>query len=188
MGHRPKLERQGLAASAGALLILPPFMALTHHLSLHTELKFLLFPPLASLGYRAFRTPWGTATQFRSVVVAPTLGSVCGLALNTWIGLNAPAIAFAVIAGILLVDVLRADAPPTLAVSVLVLLATDPGWAFPLSVLAATSGLYLIFLVWRRLLTLSPSIARACARPRARGEPRAGGHRRPRRGPSDSSG
>lgn len=144
--------RRDRVAAVGALLVLSALTAALQHLSVHTELRFLLFPPLASLGYRAFRNPHSEAARVRSMVLAPTLGSVCGLALHTWLGLTALAAALAVAAGIAAVEALRADAPPTLAVAVLALFTTDPGWAFPLSVLTATSSLHLIFLAWLRLL------------------------------------
>lgn len=144
------------AARAGApflsvLIILPGLLALFELLATQTELKFLLFPPLASIGYRIFRQPDGLPAHWRSVILAPTIASLGGLGLNSWGGLSATTTAIAVLTGIVIVEVLRADAPPTLAVVLLALFATDLGWTFPVSVLAATTALYLIFQVWRRL-------------------------------------
>lgn len=177
--HRPRSRRRPARPFLSVLIILPGMLALFELLATQTELKFLLFPPLASIGYRIFRQPHGLPTHWRSVILAPTLGSLCGLGLNTWGGLNAPTTALAALAGIVIVEALRADAPPTLAVILLALFGTHLDWTFPASVRAATATLYLIFRIWRRLTHPQPAPG-----PRAEG----GGQRRGRRWAPPSTG
>src|SRR5260370_42330785 len=53
-------------------------------------------------------------------------------------------------AGVVIVELLRVHAPPTVAVALLALF-TPPSWIFPVSVLLATTALYGVFLAWRRV-------------------------------------
>ncbi|GAA5119365.1 HPP family protein [Haloechinothrix salitolerans] len=155
--RRPALGWRDRPGVVGALLILPALLGVLELLSVHTQLKFLLIPPLASIGYRIFRAPHAAATRARSVILAPTLGSLCGLLLSTWSGLTTLSTALAVAAGILIVEAVAADAPPTLAITLLALFGTDPDWTYPLSVLVATTSLYVVFLGWRWLAFPSAS-------------------------------
>jgi hypothetical protein len=52
---------------------------------------------------------------------------------------------------VVIVELLRAHAPPTVAVALLPLFTRPPSWIFPVSVLLATMALYGVLLAWRRV-------------------------------------
>jgi len=147
-GGAPAAQRAALAA---VLVVLPGILALLQFASSRTELKLLLFPPLAAIGYQILRSPHSPLAHLRSVVLAPTLASVFGIGLATAGGLQVWTTAAATVAGVVIVELLRAHAPPTLAVALLALFTRTPSWIYPVSVLLATTALYGVFLVWRHL-------------------------------------
>lgn len=116
--------------------------------SVRSDLKVLLFPPLAAIGYRVFREAGTDAARLRSVVVGPVVGSLCGWGLAAAGGMQAWTVAVAVLAGIAVVEVLRADAPPVLAIVLLALFVGRPDWRYPLAVLVATAFVYVIYQAW----------------------------------------
>lgn len=144
-GRRARTERRICLASV--VVVLPALLVALQAFGTRTQLKFLLFPPLAAIGYRLFRYPRSRAAQLRSVLVAPSLGSGLGLVLSRAGGLTSWTTAAAVVGGIAIIETLRAEAPPTLAIVLLALFA-HPTWVFPASVVASTIALYTIFQVW----------------------------------------
>jgi hypothetical protein len=140
--------RRALICRVSAFVILPTLLVILESVSVRTQLKFLLFPPLAAIGFRMFREPAGKAANWRSAVAAPVLASVAGLVLSQAGGLSTWTTATATLTAMLLIEVLDADAPPALAVVLLALFA-QPSWVFPVSVVAATVSLYAIFVIWR---------------------------------------
>lgn len=134
---------------ASVVVLLPAILVLVEEAAARTDVKVLLFPPLAAIGYRVFRHPGSAATGWRSVVLGPVVGSLCGLGLDAASGLRAWTVALAVLAGIAIIEVLRADAPPPLAIILLALFVGRPDWRYPLAVLAATALVFATFRAWR---------------------------------------
>jgi RsiW-degrading membrane proteinase PrsW (M82 family) len=147
-GASAESRGQRIVFLASVIVILPSMLVVLQVLATRTDLKFLLFPPLAALGYRMFRQPYSNATYWRSVVAAPALGSALGFALSSAGGLTAWTTAVAALGGIAIIEGLRAEAPPTLAI-ILLALFVHVTWRFPVSVLASTVCLSLIFRAWR---------------------------------------
>jgi|SRR5947209_763137 len=144
----PAAQRASLAA---VLVVLPGMLALLEFASSRTDLKMLLFLPVAAIGYQVLRTPHSPLAHLRSVVLAPTLASVIGTGLAAAGGLQVWTTAAAALAGVVIVELLRAHAPPTVAVALLALFTRPPSWIFPVSVLLATTALYGVFLAWRHV-------------------------------------
>jgi hypothetical protein len=115
--------RRALICRVSAFVILPTLLVILESVSVRTQLKFVLFPPLAAIGFRMFREPAGKAANWRSAVAAPVLASVAGLVLSQAGGLSAWTTATATLTAMLLIEVLDADAPPALAVVLLALFA-----------------------------------------------------------------
>jgi hypothetical protein len=139
------------AALAAVLVVLPGMIAFMQFASSRTDLKLLLFPPLAAIGYTVLRTPHSPLAHLRSVVLAPTLASVFGTGLAAGGGLQVWTAAAATLVGVVIVELLQAHAPPTVAVAILPLFSSTPSWIYPVSVLVATTALYGVFLVWRHV-------------------------------------
>lgn len=142
----------GRVALASVLTVLPGLLVLLQFASSRTDLKLLLFPPLAAIGYQVLRAPDSRLANVRGIVVGPVLGAVCGTALSQAGGLQVWTTAAAVLGGVVIVEVLRAHAPPILAIVLLPLFFGVPGWIYPPSVFAATLVLYGVLLIWRRFL------------------------------------
>ena len=142
----PAAQRASLAA---VLVVLPGMLALLQFASSRTDLKLLLFPPLAALGYQVLRFPHSPAAHLRSVVLAPTLACVFGTGLAMAGGLQVWTAAAATLIGVVIVELLRAHAPATVAVALLPMFSATPSWIYPVSVLLATTALYGVFLAWR---------------------------------------
>ncbi len=134
-------------------VVLPGILVALQYASSRTDLKLLLFPPLAAIGYHILREPHSPMAHLRSVVLAPTLASACGVALTLAGGLQAWTVAAATLAAVVIVESLRAHAPPALAVALLALFGRESGWTYPVSVLLSTSVLYVVWLVWRRIIS-----------------------------------
>lgn len=130
------------------VLLLPAILVVVEVTSVRSDVKVLLFPPLAAIGYRVFREAGTDAARLRSVVLGPVVGSLCGWGLAAAGGMQAWTVAVAVLAGILVVEILRADAPPVLAIVLLALFVGRPDWRYPLAVLVATAFVYLIYRAW----------------------------------------
>lgn len=142
---RPRWLRIGTV-----VVLLPAILVAVEMIAARTDVKVLLFPPLAAIGYRVFREPGPGSARLRSVVLGPVLGSLCGWGLATVGGLRAWTVAVAVLAGISIIEVLHADAPPILAIVLLALLVGKPDWLYPVAVLVATSVVYATYHAWLR--------------------------------------
>ena len=126
-------------------------IALLQFASSRTDLKLLLFPPLAAIGYTVLRTPHSPLAHLRSVVLAPTLASVFGTGLAAAGGLQVWTAAAATLAGVVIVELLRAHAPPTVAVALLPLFSSTPSWIYPVFGARGHHGPLRVFLAWRHV-------------------------------------
>jgi hypothetical protein len=114
------------------------FIAVVTLLALGAGLRFLLFPPLAVIGYEMFAhaptCPW--AKRPFALPLACTLAAVAGVAL---------------VAGVGILRVLDLHAPPALAVALLPLIMTKPDYAFAGAVATTTLLLSGLFVAWRKM-------------------------------------
>ncbi|MGI8546868.1 MAG: HPP family protein [Gemmatimonadaceae bacterium] len=135
-----------------ALVAVPLALALTEVLGQRAELRFLLYPPLASIAYLLFTRPVGPHATWLGAVIAPSIGAVIGI-LGTRIFqpgfLGVLTVAFA---AMLAMRFLRVDTAPVLAVALLPLMFGVKGLGYPISILIITSVLFLLFKGWNRIL------------------------------------
>jgi hypothetical protein len=72
-----------------------------------THLRFLLFPPLAAIGYALFADPDGPQTSLRDGVLARWWGRSWGVAALTWIPVGAGRVMLVTAVGIAALALLR---------------------------------------------------------------------------------
>lgn len=144
--------RQRRFITLWALLILPLFLGVVAVAASETHLRFLLFPPLAAIGLALFRDPYSQRTAFRSVVMGPVAGALIGVAALRWMPVGPVRIALVTAIGIGALSLLRAELTPALAVSLLSLLVGAEGMSFVISIALSSCALWLLFLLWRRLI------------------------------------
>jgi hypothetical protein len=119
-----------------------------------TGWRFLLFPPLAVIGFEMFAhagiCPWADRPLLLPVacLLTATAGVVCVSAL----GVGPLAAASAIALSILILRVFDLHVPPALAVGLLPFVMDHPSYRFPLSVGAGTALLTLCFWTWRRVI------------------------------------
>ena len=121
-------------------------------LAQQAQLRFLLFPSLASIAYLLFTRPVGPHATWRGAVVAPTLGAGIGTlgALTFRPGfLGVLIVAFA---AMLSMRLLRVTTPPVLAVAILPLVFGVRGIDYPASIFLATAVLFVLFKAEQRIL------------------------------------
>jgi CBS-domain-containing membrane protein len=135
-----------------ALIAVPLALASIELLAQRAELRFLLFPSLASIAYLLFTRPLGPHATWRGAVIAPSIGAGIG-ALGMLVFrpgfLGVLVIAFA---AMIAMRLLRVDTAPVLAVALLPLLFDARGFQYPVSILLATAALFVLFKAWRRTL------------------------------------
>src|SRR5258708_7301569 len=136
-GGAPAAQTASLAA---VLVVLPGMLALLQFASSRTDLKMLLFPPLAAIGYQVLRSPHNPLAHLRSVVLAPTLASLFGTGLARAATLRGGALRAR----------RRATAPPPVAVAPPPLFSAPRSWIYPPSVLLGTTALSGVSRAWRR--------------------------------------
>lgn len=68
-----------------ALLLLPLFLGAVAVAGSATHLRFLLFPPLAAIGFALFLDPYSRRVSLRSVVAGPVSGALIGVAALAWL-------------------------------------------------------------------------------------------------------
>ncbi len=158
--------RQGWNAH---LVVVPVVLTLVELVSIQTELRLLLFPSLASFAYLLFTRPVGTHATWRGAVVGPTVGAVIGSLGALVFQPRIVGVLVVTFLTMLMMRMLRATNAPVLAVSILPLVFQTEGLEFPLSILLATAGLFVFFLLWRR--TLPPGVARGARGARAGAAP-----------------
>lgn len=135
-----------------ALVAVPLALAFIEVLGQRAELRFLLYPPLASIAYLLFTRPVGPHATWLGAVIAPSIGALIGI-LGTLIFqpgfLGVLVVAFA---AMLAMRFLRVDTAPVLAVALLPLVFEVRGFGYPLSILIITTALFLLFKGWNRTL------------------------------------
>lgn len=144
---------QGVRRGWNAYFVMVPVvLGLIEVVAVQTELRLLLFPSLASFAYLLFTRPVGSHATWRGAVVGPTVGASIGsvgTALFEPGFLGVLVVAFVAMVAMRLMHVTSA---PVLAVAILPLVFQVHGFEFPISILLATTALFLVFLVWRRTL------------------------------------
>lgn len=121
-----------------------------------TGLRFLLFPPLAVLGFETFSRPQSCAWSRRPLLMplACLLTSGGGLLFCRLGGLHPLAAAASMAWGFLVLYFLDLHIPPAMAVGLIPLIMPRPTAAFPVAVTSGTLLLTICFLLYRRLLNI----------------------------------
>lgn len=131
------------------------FLALALVAAQITGWRFVLFPPLVVMGFEMFAhaevCPW--AQQPLRLPVAAMLTACAGLLAVHWLGTGALAAALSVLAGVMILDVMKLHVPPAIAVGLLPLVIKDAGWELPVAVGIGTVLLTGSFLLWQGLVT-----------------------------------
>lgn len=126
-----------------------------------TGLRFLLFPPLAVLGFETFSRPRSCAWAARPLLMplACFLTAGGGLLFCKFGGLHPWSAAACMAWGFLVLYVLDLHVPPAMAVGLIPLIMPRPTIAFPLAVALGTLLLTICYLLYRRLLGIHPQPA-----------------------------
>ena len=135
-----------------ALVIVPLLIGFVTVAEARTPFRFLLFPPLAALAYGILTNPDQPSANLRGIVVAPTLTAIAVLPVSALMGADAPAYGVAVLVTIIILRLVDSTLVPPLALAVLIVLLRVHDPIFAVSVFAATLLLYIIFVLWKRLL------------------------------------
>lgn len=114
--------------------------------------EFLLVPPLAVIIYLIFSHPQAPSTNFRSVVILPSIGATVGELAYRYCGLTPWGVALATLVVLSLQELISADMPPALALAVLAMLLGARGFGYTAGVATAALIVWTIFLIWRRLV------------------------------------
>ena len=135
------------------LVAVPLALAAIELLAQQAQLRFLLFPSLASIAYLLFTRPVGPHATWRGAVIAPSAGAVIGtlgaLAFDPGF-LGVLAITFATM---LFMRLLQVTTPPVLAVAILPLVFGGGGIDYPVSIFLASVVLFVLFIGEQRLLS-----------------------------------
>jgi CBS-domain-containing membrane protein len=134
------------------LLLLPPFLGVVALVGSATHLRFLLFPPLAAIGYAIFLDPYSRRTALRSVVVGPVCGALLGVAAVSWLPAGPFRVMLVTALGIAALYLLHAELTPALAVALLTLLVGAQGIAYIVSIALSSLALWVLFLLWRQVV------------------------------------
>ncbi len=119
-----------------------------------TGLRFLLFPPLAVLGFEMFSRPRSCAWSGRPLLMPLACFLTAGGGFLFWKlgGLHPLAAAASMAWSFLVLYVLDLHVPPAMAVALIPLIMARPTAAFPLAVALGTLLLTICFLLYRWLL------------------------------------
>jgi HPP family len=132
-----------------------------------TGLRFILFPPLAVIGFEMFGHTESCAwagQPFRLPIVC-LLTAAGGLAFHHLLGVNWMTAALSMAWGMTMLQLFRVHVPPALAVALLPMVMDAPTWRYPCSVGVGTLALTLWFWMCRgQLLQAQKNNARAAAR------------------------
>ncbi len=135
------------------LVAVPLALAAIEVLAQQAQLRFLLFPSLASIAYLLFTRPVGPHATWRGAVIAPSIGAGIGT-LGAWAFrpgfFGVLVIAFATM---LSMRLLKVTTPPVLAIAILPLVFGVGGLEFPVSIFLATAVLFVLFIGEQRLLS-----------------------------------
>ena len=135
------------------LVAVPLALAAIEVLAQQAQLRFLLFPSLASIAYLLFTRPVGPHATWRGAVIAPSGGAGIGTlgALVFHPGfLGVLVITFATM---LFMRLLQVTTPPVLAVAILPLVFGGGGIDYPVSIFLASVVLFVLFIGEQRLLS-----------------------------------
>jgi CBS-domain-containing membrane protein len=135
-----------------ALVILPPFLAIVAVIAGQTQMRYMLFPPLAAIGYSLFLDPFSGRATVRGIVIGPVAGALIGALALAWLPDGPLRILLVAALGILALYWLRSELTPALAVALLTLLVGAQGPLYVLSIALTTSALAAIFFIWRRFI------------------------------------
>ncbi|HUY76089.1 MAG TPA: HPP family protein [Ktedonobacterales bacterium] len=149
--HREDKRRRRFCA-LWALLLLPMFLGLVAIVGSATHLRFLLFPPLAAIGFALFLEPYHRRTSLRSVVFGPVMGASIGVVALSWIPAGPLRIVTVTALGIAALYLLQAELTPALAVALLTLLVGASGVAYIISIALSSLTLWVFFLLWRSVV------------------------------------
>ena len=134
-----------------ALVILSPFLAIVAVIGSQTNVTYMLFPPLAAIGYMLFLDPFNERVTVRGIVAGPVIGAAIGALALAWLPRGPLLILLVTMLGILSLYWLDSEMAPTLAVTLLSLLVgVRDGPLYVVAVAAGTSALAVIFFAWRR--------------------------------------
>lgn len=129
------------------------FLTLAATLSELLDWHFLLYPPLAVIGFEMFAhtrvCPWANRPLALPLACAATAAIGLGIVLH--FGTGPAEAAAATLCGIAVLRLLDLHAPPAVAVGLLPFVIEHPDFRFPLAVAAGTSLMVAAFLLWRRL-------------------------------------
>jgi hypothetical protein len=118
-----------------------------------TNLRFILFPPLAVIGFEMFGhpqvCPWAARPLF--LPLACLLTAAGGLLILDVVGGNPLTAALSMGWGMIVLRAFDLHVPPALAVALLPMVMDHPTYAYPLSVGAGTLMLTLWFLGWKAI-------------------------------------
>jgi len=132
--------------------LLPLFLGAVAVAGSATHLRFLLFPPLAAIGFALFLEPYSRRASLRSVVAGPVAGALLGVAALSWLPPGPWRVVAVTALGIVALYLLRAELTPALAVALLTLLVGASGLAYVLSIALSSLALWALFLLWRRVV------------------------------------
>ncbi len=146
---KPILGRHGWDPT---LVAVPLALAAIEVLAQQAELRFLLFPSLASIAYLLFTRPVGPHATWRGAVVAPTLGAGIGTLGAIAFSPGFLGVLVVAFAAMLSMRLLRVTTPPVLAVAILPLAFGVRGIDYPASIFLATAVLFVLFKAEQRIL------------------------------------
>jgi uncharacterized membrane protein YhaH (DUF805 family) len=134
------------------MLVLLAFVAAIAELARIPGLRFLLFPPLVTMAYEMFghadRSPWTQRPVSLPLCCFLSAGSGL-LALRLFGAAVLPAVT-SIIFSIAVLRFLNLHMPPAMAIGLLPAVMVAPDYKFPVSVLASTLCLTLVFLGFQR--------------------------------------
>lgn len=154
-GGRPTRVPE-LPHAAYAYLALGVFLVLAVWCVQLTGLRFLLFPPLAVLGFEMFSRPRTCAWSGRPLLMPLACFLTAGGGFLFWKfgGLHPLTAAASMAWSFLVLYVLDLHVPPAMAVALIPLIMARPTAAFPIAVALGTLLLTICFLLYRWLLKL----------------------------------
>ncbi len=133
------------------LIAVPLALAAIEVLAQQAQLRFLLFPSLASIAYLLFTRPVGPHATWRGAVVAPTLGASIGTLGASAFSPGFLGVLVVAFATMLSMRLLRVTTPPVLAVAILPLVFGVRGLGYPASIFLATAVLFVLFRAEQRV-------------------------------------
>jgi CBS-domain-containing membrane protein len=144
---------RGIRGSWNAyFVVVPVVLALIEVVALQTQLRLLLFPSLASFAYLLFTRPVGSHATWRGAVIGPTVGATIGSVGSFVFDPGFVGVLVVAFVAMLAMRAMHVTSAPVLAVAILPLVFQVHGFEFPITILLATTALYVLFLVWRRTL------------------------------------